>query len=174
MPGYRKLGRAGDQRMAILKNLTTALIINGKVVTTVARAKEVSKITESLITAAIREKDNFKSKEVSFSKAKLDSKGKKMLVSKTSRNGAKYEVVDREVKTKVVQVDSPSRLAARRNMAIWLMKSHDADRNSVNPINILFSDVAPKYTNRAGGYTRIVKLGTRRGDASEMAQIELV
>lgn len=174
MPGYRKLGRAADQRMAILRNLTTALILDGKVVTTVARAKEVSRIAEKLITQAIREKDNFTSKEISFSTAKLDSKGKKMLVSKTSKNGAKYEVVDREVKTKDVQVDSPSRLAARRNLAYWLRKSHDSEKNTVNPINVLFNDVAPKYTNRPGGYTRIIKLGTRRGDASEMAKLELV
>ncbi len=174
MPGHRKLGRAADQRMAILKNLTTALIIDGKVVTTVARAKEVSRIAEKLITEAIREKDHFTSKEVSFSQAKLDSKGKKMLVSKTSKNGSKYEVVDREIKTKIVQVDLPSRLAARRNFAYWLRKSHDSDKNTVNPMNILFNDVAPKYTNRTGGYTRIVKLGARRGDASEMAQLELV
>jgi len=174
MPGYRKLGRAADQRMAILKNLTTALIVDGKVVTTVARAKEVSRIAEKLITEAIREKDHFTSKEVSFSRAKLDSKGKKMLVSKTSRNGSTYEVVEREIKTKVVQVDLPSRLAARRSFAYWLIKSHDSDKNAVNPMNILFNDVAPKYTNRAGGYTRIVKLGARRGDASEMAQLELV
>ncbi|NLW88152.1 MAG: 50S ribosomal protein L17 [Clostridiaceae bacterium] len=174
MPANRKLGRASDQRMAILRNLTTALIINGKVVTTVARAKEVSKIAERLISDAIREKDNYTSKEISFSTAKLDSKGKKMLISKTSRNGAKYEVVDREVKTRVVQVDTPSRLAARRNMAYWLRKSHDSEKNTVNPLNLLFNDVAPKYAGRVGGYTRIIKLGTRRGDASEMAQIELV
>ncbi|MBN1892418.1 MAG: 50S ribosomal protein L17 [Clostridiales bacterium] len=174
MPGYRKLGRAADQRMAILRNLTTALILDGKVITTVARAKEVRRIAEKLITQAIREKDNFTSKEVSFSTAKLDSKGKKMLVSKTSKNGAKYEVVDREVKSRDVQVDSPSRLAARRNLAYWLRKSHDSDKNTVNPINVLFNDVAPKYTNRPGGYTRIIKLGTRRGDASEMAKLELV
>ncbi|MDD3959089.1 MAG: 50S ribosomal protein L17 [Clostridiaceae bacterium] len=174
MPGYRKLGRAADQRMAILRNLTTSLIVSGKVVTTVARAKEVSKIAESLITEAIREKDNYTNKEVTFSTAKMDSKGKKMLISKTSKNGSKYEVVDREIKTRVDQVDSPSRLAARRSMAYWLRKSHDSDKNTVNPINILFNDVAPKYTNRSGGYTRIIKLGTRRGDASEMAQLELV
>jgi len=174
MPGYRKLGRASDQRTAILRNLTTALILNGKVVTTVARAKEVSKISEKLITQAIREKENFTSREVTFSAAKLDSKGKKVLVSKTSKNGVKYDVVDREIKKKMVQVDNASRLAARKNMTYWLMKSHDSEGNTVNPVNHLFDVVAPKYAGRSGGYTRIIKLGARRGDASEMAQLELV
>lgn len=174
MPANRKLGRASDQRTAILRNLTTALILNGKVVTTVARAKEVSKISEKLITQAIRERDNFSTKEVTVSTAKLDSKGKKVLVSKTSKNNVKYDVVDREIKKKSVQVDSPSRLAARKNMAYWLRKSHDAEENTVNPVNRLFDEIAPKYAGRSGGYTRIIKLGARRGDASEMAQLELV
>ncbi len=174
MPANRKLGRASDQRAAILRNLTTALILNGKVVTTVARAKEVSKISEKLITEAIRERDNFSTREIKVSAAKLDSKGRKVLVSKTSKNGAKYDVVDREIKVKTVQVDAPARLAARKNMAYWLHKSHDAEQNVVNPLNHLFDVVAPKYAGRAGGYTRIIKLGARRGDASEMAQLELV
>ncbi len=174
MPANRKLGRASDQRTAILRNLTTALILNGKIVTTVARAKEVSKISEKLITQAIRERDNFTTKEVTVSTAKLDSKGKKVLVSKTSKNNLKYDVVDREIKKKSVQVDSPSRLAARKNMAYWLRKSHDAEENTVNPVNRLFDEIAPKYAGRNGGYTRIIKLGARRGDASEMAQLELV
>lgn len=174
MPANRKLGRASDQRTAILRNLTTALILNGKVVTTVARAKEVSKISEKLITQAIRERDNFTTKEVTVSTAKLDSKGKKVLVSKTSKNNVKYDVVDREIKKKSVQVDNASRLAARKNMAYWLRKSHDAEENTVNPVNRLFDEIAPKYAGRNGGYTRIIKLGARRGDASEMAQLELV
>lgn len=174
MGSNRKLGRASDQRTAILRNLTTAFIINGKIVTTVARAKEVSKIVEKLITEAVRERENFTSKEVTVSTAKLDSKGKKVLISKTSKNGVKYDVVDREIKKKMVQVDSPSRLAARKTMAYWLRKSHDADQNTVNPVNQLFEQIAPKYVGRNGGYTRIIKLGTRRGDASEMAQLELV
>jgi len=174
MPGNRKLGRASDQRLAILRGQTTALILHGKIVTTVARAKEISKITEKLINQAVQERENFSSKEITVSTAKLDSKGKKVLVSKTSKNGAKYDVVDREIKKKMVQVDSASRLAARKTMAYWLYKGHDAEQNTVNPINHLFNDVAPKYAGRSGGYTRIIKLGTRRGDASEMAQIELV
>ena len=174
MPANRKLGRASDQRTAILRNLTTAFILNGKIVTTVARAKEVSKISEKLITQAIRERDNFTTKEVTVSTAKLDSKGKKVLVSKTSKNNLKYDVVDREIKKKSVQVDSPSRLAARKNMVYWLRKSHDADRNVVNPVNQLFEQIAPKYVGRTGGYTRIIKIGTRRGDASEMAILEMV
>lgn len=174
MPANRRLGRASDQRTAILRNLTTAFIINGKIVTTLARAKEISKISEKLITQAIREKDNFSTREIKVSAAKLDAKGKKVLVSKTSEKGAKYDVVDREIKVKMVQVDSPTRLAARRNIAYWLFKSHDSEQNVVNPVNHLFDVIAPKYAGRNGGYTRITKLGTRRGDASEMAQLEFV
>jgi len=174
MASHRKLGRASDQRIAILRNLTTAFILHGKIETTVARAKEVSKITEKLITQAIKERENFTSKEVTVSTAKLDSKGKKVLVSKTSKNGVKYDVVDREIKKKMVQVDGPSRLAARKHMAYWLRKSHDADRAVVNPVNQLFEQIAPKYVGRTGGYTRIIKIGARRGDASEMAILELV
>ena len=161
MAGYRKLGRVSDQRIAILRNLATSLVVcpvkeDGKalsenrkhVVTTVARAKEVSKIMDKLIADAIREKDNFTTKEVTVSSAKLDAKGMKVLVSKTSKNGKK---------------------AARKNAAYWLRKSHDAEGNVVNPVDILYDEIAPALVNHKGGYTKIVKLGTRRGDASEMA-----
>ncbi|SEV96641.1 LSU ribosomal protein L17P [Ruminococcaceae bacterium KH2T8] len=174
MPVNRKLGRAADQRTAILRNMTTAFVINGKVETTTARAKEISAIVEKLITEAIKEKDNFTTKDITVSAAKLDGKGKKVLVSKTSKNGNKYDVVDREVKTKTVQVDAPSRLAARKRMSYWLLKSHDSEGNVINPVNKMFDEIAPKYEGRTGGYTRIVKLGTRRGDGSEMAILEFV
>lgn len=174
MPINRKLGRASDQRLAILKNLTTTLIVDGKVVTTVARAKEISKIAERLITKAVREKDNFTTKEITVSAAKLDAKGRKVLVSKTSKNGNKYDVVDREIKKKTIQVDAPSRLQARRSAIYWLRKSHDAQGKTVNPANYLFDELGVRFAGRQGGYTRIIKLGTRRGDSSEMAKIELV
>lgn len=171
---YRKLGRAADQREAILKNLATSLVINGKVETTVARAKEVSSIVEKLVSAAVKEKDNFTTKEVTVSGAKLDGKGKKVLVSKTSKNGKTYEVIDREIKTKTVQVDSASRLAARKLASQWLIKCHDADGKAINPVNKVFDELAPKYAGRNGGYTRIIRTGARRGDASEMAILEFV
>ncbi|MCQ2504049.1 MAG: 50S ribosomal protein L17 [Saccharofermentans sp.] len=174
MPVNRKLGRAADQRTAILRNMTTAFVINGKVETTTARAKEVSAIVEKLINEAIKEKDNFTTKEITVSAAKLDGKGNKVLVSKTSKNDKKYDVVDREVKKKTVQVDAPSRLAARKRMAYWLLKSHDSEGNVINPVNKMFDEIAPKYEGRTGGYTRIIKLGTRRGDGSEMAILEFV
>lgn len=174
MPVNRKLGRAADQRTAILRNMTTAFVINGKVETTTARAKEVSAIVEKLINEAIKEKDNFTTKEITVSAAKLDGKGNKVLVSKTSKNDKKYDVVDREVKKKTVQVDAPSRLAARKRMAYWLLKSHDSEGNVINPVNKMFDEIAPKYDGRTGGYTRVIKLGARRGDGSEMAILEFV
>ena len=174
MPANRKLGRASDQRLAILRNLTTTLIVEGKVETTVARCKEISKISERLIARAVRERDNFSNKEITVSAAKLDGKGRKVLVSKTSKNGKKYDVVDREIKKKTIQVDAPSRLAARKNAMYWLMKAHDEDGKNVNPTNYLFDELAARYAGRNGGYTRIIKLGVRRGDASEMGRIELV
>ena len=170
----RKLGRASDQRTAILRNMTTAFVINGKVETTVARAKEIAAITEKLVSMAIKEKDNYTTKEVTVSSAKLDAKGKKVLVTKESKNGKKYEVVDREIKTKTVQVDAPSRLAVRKDMMYWLHKSHDSEGNTINPVNKVFDEIAPKYAGRQGGYTRIVRLGARRGDGSEMAILEFV
>ena len=140
----RKFGRASDQRAAILKNQVTALIINGKLETTVARAKEISAIVEKLVSSAVKEQDNYTTKEITVSAAKLDGKGKKVLKTKTSKSGAKYEVVDREVKTKTVQVDAPSRLAARKAMIKWVNKSHDAEGNIINPVNKVFDDIAPR------------------------------
>ncbi len=174
MPAQRKLGRASDVRLSILKGMTTTLILNGKIETTEARAKEVKRIAEELITLAIKEKDNFTTKTVRKSLAKLDSKGHKLLVPKTSKNGRKYDVVEREEKEELVQIDSPSKLAARKQMMIWLRKSHDEKGKAINPVDKLFDVVAPKYVGRPGGYCRIIKLGARRGDASEMAILELV
>jgi len=174
MPGHRKLGRASDIRLSMLKGMATTLILNGKIETTEARAKEVKRIVEQLITMAVKEKDNFTTKSIKVSAAKLDSKGHKVLVPKTSKNGNKYDVVERETKDELVQIDSPSRLAARKHMIIWLRKSHDEKGNVLNPVDKLFDVVAPKYVGRPGGYCRIIKLGARRGDASEMAILELV
>lgn len=170
----RKLGRATDVRKSILQGLVTTLILDGKVQTTTARAKEVKRIAEKLITLAVKEKDNFTTKEIVASQVKLDGKGKKVLESKTSKNGKKYDVVQREVISKTVTVDNPSRLAARKRAMLWLKKGKKADGTSINPTNKLFDEVAPKYAGRPGGYTRIVQIGVRRGDAAEMAILELI
>ena len=161
----RKFGRASDQRAAILKNQVTTLIINGKLETTVARAKDISAIVEKLVASAVKEQDNYTTKEITVSAAKLDGKGKKVLKTKTSKAGKKYEVV---------QVDNASRLAARKAMIKWVNKSHDAEGNIINPVNKIFDDIAPKYAGRNGGYTRIIRLGARRGDGAEMAILEFV
>jgi large subunit ribosomal protein L17 len=174
MPAQRKLGRATDVRLSMLRGMVTDLIVSGRIETTEARAKEVKRVTEKLITMAIREKDNFTTRSVSVSAPKLDGKGRKLLKSATSKNGRKYDVVSRELKSEMVQVDNPSRLAARRQMILWLNKSHTAEGKVINPVDILFNTVAAKYAGREGGYTRIIKLGARRGDAAEMAIIELV
>jgi len=174
MPGPRKLGRATDQRKAILKNLTTALFVSGRIETTEARAKEVKSIAEKLITIAVKEADNFTSKSVKTSAAKVDAKGNKLTDSKTSKNGNKYQVIDRQVSETMVQVDSPSKLHARRLMMNWVFRPSTADGNSINITNKLFDEIAPKYKDKKGGYTRIYKLGPRRGDAAEMVILELV
>lgn len=170
----RKLGRPTDQRKAMLKSLVTALFENGKIQTTEARAKEVRNIAEKLITLAVKEVDNVTSKQVKVSAAKVDSKGNKITKTVTSKNGKKYQVVEREIKTDMVTVDNPSRLHARKQIMNWVYKVKDSEGKNKNVVDILFNDIAPKFKGVNGGYTRIYKLGPRRGDAAEMVILELV
>jgi large subunit ribosomal protein L17 len=174
MPEPRKLGRATDQRKAILRTLTTALFVNGRIETTEARAKEVKDIAEKLISSAVKEIDNFTSKQVTKTATKLDAKGKKVTKSATSKNGNKYEVMDREERTEMVKVDNATRLHARRKAMAFLYRVKDSKGKNVNVANKLFDEIAPKYKDKNGGYTRIYKLGNRRGDAALMVILELV
>lgn len=171
---YRKLGRTADQRKAMLRSLVTALLANGKIVTTETRAKEVQSIAESIIASAVKEADNFESKQVTFSKAKVNSKGKYITISKKSKNGKDYTVRERETKTELRRVDNPSRLAARRRAISYVYNIKDKDGKNVKVVNKLFDEIAPDYKDRKGGYTRIVKIGPRRGDAAPMAILEMV
>ncbi len=113
MPGTRKLGRTSDHRKAMLRAMVTFLLENGKIETTVTRAKEVSAMAEKMIT---------------IGKAKD--------------------------------------LHSKRQVFAYVTKESVAKK--------LFDEISPKYAERNGGYTRIVKIGPRRGDAAEMAIIELV
>lgn len=169
MATNRKLGRTTDIRMSILRTLTTDLLLHGKVETTLTRAKEVKAIADSLIALAVKEKDNFETVEVKIVKAKLDSKGNKVTELVKSKNGKEYLKVVKEETTEKRQKDMPSRLNARRKMMTKINKVKDVD-----VIGKLFNEIAPKYEGRVGGYTRIVKAGPRRGDAAEVAILQLV
>ena len=174
MATNRKLGRTTDIRMAMLRNLTTDLLVYGKVETTLPRAKEVKSIVDSLISLAIKEKDNFEEVEVKVVKAKLDSKGNKETELVKSKNGKEYLKVVKEEKTEKRQKDMPSRLNARRKMMTKINKVKDEKGNNIDLIAKLFDEIAPKYEGRVGGYTRIIKAGPRRGDAAEVAILQLV
>ena len=160
MAMYRKLGKTSSQRKALLRNQATALLANGKIITTEARAKEVRKVVEPLIALAIREKDNYEVVKVQAKVARKDKDGKRI---KEVVNGKKVNVYD-EIE-KEIKRDLPSRLHARRQMLKVLY---------TDETNKLFDEIAPKYENRNGGYTRIVKIGLRKGDAAMEVVLELV
>ena len=170
----RKLGRTTDIRMAMLKTLTTDLIMHGKIETTLPRAKEVKSIADSLISLAIKEKDNFETVDVKVVKAKLDAKGNKETELVKSKNGKEYLRVVKEETTEKRQKDMPSRLNARRKMMKKINKVKDSEGNNVDLTSKLFNEIAPKYEGRVGGYTRIIKAGPRRGDGAEVAILQLV
>ncbi|NMB34372.1 MAG: 50S ribosomal protein L17 [Clostridium sp.] len=174
MPVQRKIGRKTSQRKAMLKGLVTSLIQNGKIETTEAKAKEVKSIAEKIIAMAVKECDNFTSKQTKVSAVKLDPKGQKITNIKKSRNGREYEVVERELKMDMVRVDNPSRLHARRKVMNWVYKVKDEDGKSISLTNKLFDEIAPKYKGVNGGYTRMYRLGARKGDAAEMVILQLV
>ena len=178
MAGYRKLGRTSSQRKALIRSQVTALLHNGKIVTTEARAKEIRKVAEGLIALAVKEKDNFETVKVTAKVARKDKDGKRV---KEVVNGTKVTVYD-EVE-KEIKKDLPSRLHARRQMLKVLydvteVPAEAAGRKkntkSVDLPKKLFEEVAPKYVSRNGGYTRIVKIGQRKGDAAMEVLLELV
>ena len=166
----RKLGKATDQRKALLRNQVTNLIWYGRIETTLARAKEVSSVAEHLITLAVRECDNT------------------VEVTKNTKND-KQQIV-----TLTVTNDAPSKLNARRQIMSYLYmipeaKKADETKSEYKErtkdvkypvVEKLFREIAPKYKARkaekgiGGGYTRIIKKGPRRGDAAEMVILELV
>ena len=174
MATNRKLGRTTDQRLALLRSQATSLILNGQIKTTVAKAKEVTSIVEHLISLAIKEKDNFETVKVKVSRAKLDSKGKRVTEKVTSKNGKEYYRVVRELVEEERQKDMPSRLAARRKIMNKLYKVKDEKGNNIDLPKKLFTEIASKYENRKGGYTRIIKIGARKGDNAQMALVQLV
>ncbi len=175
MATNRKLGRATDIRKAMLKTLTTDLIMHGKIETTLARAKEVKSIADSLIALAIKEKDNFEMVDVKVIKAKLDAKGNKETELVKSKNGKEYLKVVKEEKTEKRQKDKPTRLNARRKMMRKLNKVKDSKGNNIDLPAKLFNEIAPKYSDKnVGGYTRIIKAGPRKGDGAEVAILQLI
>ena len=174
MARNRKLGMNSAHRKAILKCQTTSLILNGKIETTEEKAKELKSIVDSIIALAIKEKDNYETVEVKVSRAKLDSKGNKETEKVKSKNGKEYIKEEREEITKKRQKDIPSRLNARRKIMRKLDKVKDSNGKNIDLPSKLFNEIAPKYEGRVGGYTRIIKTGTRRGDSAEMAILQLI
>ena len=170
----RKLGRVTSARQSILRTQVTDLLLHGKIATTEARAKEVKSIADSIIALAVKEKDNFEMVDVKVVKAKLDSKGNKLTEVVKSKNGKEYLKVVKEETTEQRQKDMPSRLNARRKIMTKVNKVKDDEGRNVDLPSKLFNEIAPKYTDRVGGYTRIVKTGKRRGDGAETAILMLV
>ncbi len=178
MAKYRKLGKTSSQRKALLRNQVTQLIYHGKITTTEARAKEVRKEAEHIIALAVKERDNYETVEVDAKIPLKDKDGRRVKEVVDGKKVTQYETVKKSVKK-----DSPSRLHARRQMMKSLYPVVEVpaaaagkkrNTKSVDLVAMLFDDIAPKYANRNGGYTRIIKVGPRKGDAAMEVVIELV
>ena len=178
MAGYRKLGRTSSQRKALLRIQATNLLYHGKIVTTEARAKEVRKIVESLIALAVKEKDNFETVKVTAKVARKDADGKRVKEVVDGKKVTVYDEVEKEIKK-----DLPTRSHARRQMLKVLnpvvevpadAAGKKKNTKEVDLVAKLFDEYAPKYATRKGGYTRIVKIGQRKGDGAMEVVLELV
>ena len=178
MAKYRKLGRTSSQRKALIRSQVTALLHNGRIITTEARAKEVRKVAEGLIASAVKECDNFEEVTVKAKVARKDKDGKRVKEVVDGKKVTVYDEVDKTIKK-----DMPSRLHARRQMLKVLYPVKEVptaqagkkkNTKEVDLVAKLFDEIAPKYADRNGGYTRIVKIGQRKGDAAMEVLLELV
>lgn len=178
MAMYRKLGRTSSQRKALLRAQVTQLLYTGKIKTTEAKAKEVRKIAEHLIALAVKEKDNFETVTVDAKVARKDKDGKRVKEVVDGKKVTVYDTIQKEVKK-----DMPSKLHARRQMLKVLYPvtevpteaaGRKANTKKVDLTEKLFNEYGVKYANRNGGYTRMVKIGLRKGDAAMEVILELV
>lgn len=178
MAKYRKLSRTSSQRKALLRGQVTSLLHNGRIVTTESKAKEVKKIAEGLIALAVKERDNFEEVTVKAKVARKDKDGKRVKEVVDGKKVTVYDEVDKTIKK-----DNPSRLHARREMlkvlyTVTEVPAENAGKKKntkeVDLVDKLFTEIAPKYATRNGGYTRIVKIGQRKGDGALEVLLELV
>ena len=178
MAGYRKLGRTSSQRKALLRNQVTNLLYHGKIVTTEAKAKEIRRIAEHMIALGIREKDNVETVTVKAKVAQKDKDGKRVKKVVDGKKVTVFDQVDKEIKK-----EAPSRIHARRQMNKMLYGITEVPtttagkRKGTKTVDVaskVFDEIAPKYADRKGGYTRIIKIGPRKGDAAMEVVIELV
>lgn len=178
MAGYRKLGRTSSQRKALLRNQVTNLLYHGKIVTTEAKAKEIRRIAEHMIALGIREKDNVETVTVKAKVAQKDKDGKRVKKVVDGKKVTVFDEVDKEIKK-----EAPSRIHARRQMNKMLYGITEVPtttagkRKGTKTVDVaskVFDEIAPKYADRKGGYTRIIKIGPRKGDAAMEVVVELV
>ena len=178
MAMYRKLGKKTKLRKALLRNQVTALIYKGKIVTTEARAKEVQKIVEPMVTLAAKYKDDYEEVTVQAKVARKDKDGKRVKEVVDGKRVTVFDTVDKKVKK-----DSPARLHARRQLMRYLYpvvevpadgKGRKKNSKNIDRVEKLFSEYGNKYANRNGGYTRIIKIGQRRGDGAMEVVLEFV
>ncbi len=180
MAGYRKLGRTSSQRKALLRNQVTNLLYHGRIVTTEAKAKEIRKIAEKIIALGIKECNNYDTVTVTTKVARKDKDGKRVKEVVDGKKQTVYDEVEKEIRK-----DQPSRLHARRQMNKVLytltdvpkeVKGRKKGTKRIDVAAKVLDEIGPKYAERNGngGYTRIVKIGPRKGDAAMQVLIELV
>ncbi len=178
MAGYRKLSRTSAQRKALIRNQVTNLLYHGKDRYYRSKSKRIRKVAEGLIALAVKEKDNFETVTVTAKVARKDADGKRVKEVVDGKKVTVYDEVQKEIKK-----DAPSRLHARRQMMKVFYPVTDVpteaagrkkNTKDVDMADKMFNEIAPKYADRNGGYTRIIKIGPRKGDAAMEVVLELV
>ncbi len=160
----RKLGRPTDQRMAMLKSQVTDLLWYGKIETTVTRGKDVQRMAEKVLSLAINSYED----TVKVQKTRKNSKGE-VETFDCLNDGSKKLAARRRIMASVYDIKEKKEVGESKRA--YKTRTRDAKHPLIEKI---FNELAPKYATRNGGYTRLLKLGKRRGDDAEMVILELV